>query len=119
MAAGEKQRQGDSQSTAQVLKIKELGDGYALPDGMAAAAYGESRGSDGGAGCVSRRYPCSYSLSCVPSPPTLDCGTNRADVCAGRTGHVEQLRGAVEELRVLETQATVSFYTMQNIFGGD
>ena len=44
---------------------------------------------------------------------------NRAVACAGRTGHVEQLRGAVEELRVLETQATVSFYTMQNLFGGD
>ncbi len=39
--------------------------------------------------------------------------------CDGRTGHVEQLRGAVEELRVLETQATVSFYTLQNLFGGE
>ena len=43
---------------------------------------------------------------------------NLAVACAGRSGHVEQLRGAVEELRVLETQATVSFYTMQNLFGG-
>eukprot|EP01044_Picomonas_judraskeda_P032646 COSAG03_NODE_12715_length_534_cov_2.075862_2_plen_44_part_01 len=25
----------------------------------------------------------------------------------------------MEELRVLETQATVSFYTMQNLFGGE
>jgi hypothetical protein len=31
---------------------------------------------------------------------------------------VEQLKGAVEELRCLETQATVSFYNMQRLFGG-
>ena len=37
---------------------------------------------------------------------------------AGGSGHLEELSGAVEELRALETNATISFYTMQREFAG-
>ena len=123
MAAGGKQDKGDMDDKASVKKIRELGDGYALPDGMDAAAYGESRENEGSEGwvaimaairCLLTRYVLISSdhLTCDAICPLL-CQ------CDDRTGHVEQLRGAVEELRVLETQATGSFYTLQNIFGGE
>ena len=63
--------------------IRELGPGMSLPEGIAPAAYGESR-----------------------------------DEAAGGSGHLEELSGAVEELRALETNATISFYTMQREFAG-
>lgn len=53
MEAGGNQGQGGSNGTTSVSKIKELAPGYALPEGMAAATYGESRESDSGDGCVS------------------------------------------------------------------
>ena len=72
-------------SGAAATKIRELGPGYALPDGIEAAAYGEVRDSGGD---------------------------------GGSSGHVEQLQGAVEELKSLETSATISFYSLQQRFNG-
>ena len=63
--------------------IRELGPGMSLPEGIAPAAYGESRAE-----------------------------------AAGGCGHLEELSGAVEELRALETNATISFYTLQREFAG-
>ena len=52
MVAGGKQGKGDRDDKAPVPKIRELGDGYALPEGMDAAAYGESRKNEGSEGWV-------------------------------------------------------------------
>ena len=52
MAAGGKPGSGDRDDKLPTPKIKELADGYALPEGMTAVAYGESRENDGSEGCV-------------------------------------------------------------------
>ncbi len=52
MAGGGKEGKDDRDGKLPIPKIEELGDGYALPEGMAAAVYGESRENEGSEECV-------------------------------------------------------------------